>query len=572
MAPVTADPTPPPSFPSRGRSLRRGLILGIVHAGLLLAAFAPGGHLWPAALLAVAPALAVGRSRPFWVGLGFALGTLPFWGIRHAWVASISELGVIPLVAYLALTSGLAAGLIAWCLPRLPRAAGPGAAALVWAGVELFRNEIMWDGYPWFSVGHPLIDFPALAAAGAAIGAAGVSFLVALFGAGLGGCGVGLRAGGGIALGVAAAGFGVGAVLPEVGSGPVVRVGVVQTNVPQSVRGEWTLEDRARDMRRFVDLTMSAREQGLDLLVWPETMYPGYFLDNDAMRALDRDRAVEPRIVENIELFRSSLMAAQRHAGAPMLVGNSRYTGVRMSRTPAGDVSVDHDRRYNSAMVVADGAVLDATYDKLHLTPFGEVMPMISAWPWLEERLMRLGVGASGMRFDLARGTLARPLPVPRAGGGDPIPIATPICFEATIPGVCRRLVFPVEGPRAVAMVQMTNDGWFGTSDTGREHHALTSRWRAVELATPLVRAANTGTSGAYDARGRALSAAFDSRPSPARSDGLVVFEVPVAGGGSTLFVRGGWMFGWACGVGAAVVLAFAGFRPAGGGMNKGST
>ena len=151
------------------------------------------------------------------------------------------------------------------------------------------------------------------------------------------------------------------------------------------------------------------------------------------------------------------------------------------------------------------------------------------------------------MAFVLSPGKEARVLTIPTAQGE--VPIATPICFEATLPAVCRRLVYQDGQRRASLMINMTNDGWFGGWTAGRRAHEMMARWRCVELATPMVRCANTGISGVIDARGRIVSPSFvamDGGPEE-RADqkaGGFVASVVLAEG-TTLFGRTGDAFGW---------------------------
>lgn len=97
--------------------------------------------------------------------------------------------------------------------------------------------------------------------------------------------------------------------------------------------------------------------------------------------------------------------------------------------------------------------------------------------------------------------------------------------------GVCRSLVYNGDERRADVLVNLTNDGWFGKSDLGRHAHALHARWRAAELGTPLVRAANTGVSVAYDSRGRRVDPLPGSDACGARESGVVVFEIALGNG-----------------------------------------
>ena len=106
--------------------------------------------------------------------------------------------------------------------------------------------------------------------------------------------------------------------------------------------------------------------------------------------------------------------------------------------------------------------------------------------------------------------------------------MATPICFEATAADVCRMLVFGNGRRRADLLVNVTNDGWFGDFDPGRWQHLQLARWRCVELATPMVRAANTGVSCVIDARGRVLRKRVDGSFGTVRVEGVMTADVPL--------------------------------------------
>ena len=130
-------------------------------------------------------------------------------------------------------------------------------------------------------------------------------------------------------------------------------------------------------------------------------------------------------------------------------------------------------------------------------------MPYISAWPWLEARL--LAIGAAGMAFDLDPGRWAGPLRLASSAsdGAEILGVATPICFEDTVPDICRRLVWSEGRRQASVILNVSNDGWFGSWAPARESHFEFSRFRAIENRTPMVRVVNTGDSGWIDSDGR---------------------------------------------------------------------
>jgi apolipoprotein N-acyltransferase len=542
----------------------RAFVLGLLHAGLFSLAFEPVGWWW-SVFLAPLPlfALAVrpGRS-PVAAGFWAMIGAAPFWAWTHAWIGGISMAGVYPLVVYLSLYTWLFV-LIGARAARWASSGGvPVGVSLpvAWVGLEFVRGHIGWNGYPWYLLGHPLIDAPWLSWPASIAGAWVVSLLVAIPAA----CAVhGLRASrarvwlGLVSLAILACWVLGGLILtnrPPPAEGPVLRVGVVQTNVPQDNRMDWSTRQRMVDWLAMRDLTVLAArsETRPDLIVWPEGLVPGWTLDPDS---LDHERSrgilwkLQPRTPEEELALKDypdavpatrvvdEMLALQRAIDIPMLVGSVAYDNLQILTGPEG-VEYDYDRMFNSAFVVQSGRVQDVWYDKVHLTPFGEVMPYISAWPWLEQQL--LAVGAQGMAFSLSPGGEGRSVPLNLADGRS-FELATPICFEATMPGVCRRLANrAARSGKPVVLVSITNDGWFGRSDRGRRMHELSARWRCVELGLPMVRCANTGVSGAIDARGLIIGSV------PARRAASAVFEVH-PGSPGTLYARTGDWLGWAC-------------------------
>ena len=192
--------------------------------------------------------------------------------------------------------------------------------------------------------------------------------------------------------------------------------------------------------------------------------------------------------------------------------------------------------------------VREGRYDKIVLTPFGEIMPWLSSVPALQQFLLNLG--AAGMSFDLASGQTATVFEFSTADG-QRVRAVTPICFEATVPWLNRRLVYGSGGPRrADLMVSPSNDGWFGRFAGGREFHLLFARWRCVELGVPMVRAVNTGVTCAIDPAGRVVRAF-----GPNDTDGVLVVDVPVPDPSrETFYARHGDVAAWSS-VGLSGVL-----------------
>ncbi len=514
------------------RSIAAGFAGGLAFGVMTWAAFATailwfGAFLAPAGLVLIGERAARDGCRPWALAFGAALGSLPMWLVEHIWVASMTKAGLVPLAVYLSLYSGL----FVWAHGRLRRAFRQVPCVLValgvWGALEYLRGTIAFDGYPWLLAGHPLIEMPALSAGARVVGAYGVSMLCVGISASL--CllmGRRIRSAlvSGGALSVIWAGL---ALVPAGGEQGAIRVALCQTNLPQSIRGAWDYDDRVEAMRTLIALSMEARDRIGDatpaVVVWPETMYPGFFLDD---ASLDAVRGSEGDGIEGFRRFvldhAQAVRELSRALGVPMIVGFSRFEDLVL-RVEDGRIVWDGSLRYNSAAVVRDGVITDI-YDKLLLTPFGEIMPYISNWEWLERLLADLG--GNGMPFDLSSGTRDAVLRI-----DDTIACATPICFEATVPRIVRRLVFDGGMRRAQIIVNLTNDGWFAQSNAGRRLHLLGARWRCVELATPMARAANTGITCVIDRHGRVVEAL------PTHSEGVLVHDVPLASG-TTVYAR----------------------------------
>jgi apolipoprotein N-acyltransferase len=465
----------------------------------------PLAFVWPALL-----AFAV-RSAPRPISLVLAVGA-PFYLAFLAqqwWMRHITELGMPVLVLYLAGWTVILA-LVIRRMAALPMALVLPAALVA---VEYLRGSLLCSGYAWFFAAHPLVEWTAVAQ----IAALGGGWLVTAL--------VGLVAGAAVDLVVrrdraqamspatavialiAAVAYGharIDAHDAAVRATPRPRLLVVQTNLPMSNKLAWTPEQQVEDFITFakqtIDGAAAARDAGgpIDLALWPETTVPGLGLEPESIRML----------VENGyypgDRYEEALRDLAMRIDAPLLVGSPAYLGLRVE---GNRFAWDH--QFNSAYLVGSEGVLGRT-DKIYLTPFGEIMPIISNWAWLESQLLALG--ADGMTFDLEEAKAASAFGVESDSAGA-CSIAVPICFEITQPWAARRIVFPGGARAAGVVANLSNDGWFAGSTAGRRQHLQVSQLRAIELGTPVIRCVNTGLSASIDAVGRVEAVLPPGRP-----------------------------------------------------------
>lgn len=545
-------------------------VCGGAYALLTILSFPPVG-LWWLSLVALAPlglagSLACGRARLSC--LLVLLGVLPLWIWTHRWLIDVTLPGYPLLCVYLSAYPAVFVGLC--CLVRRWGVRDPGWLwvwmPVLWTGMEYLRGEVAFTGYPWYQAQHPLVAFGLLSSAGSIVGAYGVLLLLAGITFGL--IGVARSRGRARVLpaGVAVVSFGIWTTLSTIGmarspSEPVDRTALIvalQTNVPQDNRMGWAPEQRLRDFRDFVGLSRDAHtaHPHADLIVWPETMFPGEALNRTAVEALRKQDPfpvidASGRRLGLTELFVDRLLALQTELGTPMLVGAKAVEGDPFRYTDDGRIEYSDAPRYNSVFVIQDGTVAQNRYDKVSLTPFGEIMPYVWRVPWLENAM--LAIGAGGMRFDLSGGVDLDPLTVAAPREQDhPLRVATPICFEVTKSWVCRAMVYNDGSRRADVLVNVSNDGWFGNTSVGRHAHLLCARWRCVELGVPAVRSVNTGVSAIIDARGQVLDSTGINAP------GYVAEHVAITRPDrGTIFGRVGDIAGWASLTSAALLVGW---------------
>lgn len=399
--------------------------------------------------------------------VGWCFGVAQF-GLGISWIAEsffvdADRFGAlaIPAVASLSAFLSVFPGIAAAVFVRISiqhTVTGVGAALLFatcWTGSEWLRGHI-FTGFPWNLTGYAFVDYAPLRQPAAWIGSYGLSFL-AVFAAAL--LGVALAARDlvrwsalavFVVLSTSTYGFGILRMASPSPEAPGTELRIVQGNIPQQEK--WAAGSRDRTLTRYLGL--SARPGSFDVLLWPETAFPGY---------LDEDDEARIRITEQLP------------NGAFLITGVPDRVAFEGGTSYFNTVHA-YDQFGNSL----------AGYAKHRLVPFGEYVPF---GEWLPIYRMTQSLG------DFTRGPGPRTIALP----GIPL-VAIAICYEIIFPGdVVDRLFRPDW------IFNATNDAWFGTS-IGPEQHLASARLRAVEEALPVIRAANTGISAVIDAKGEIVS------------------------------------------------------------------
>lgn len=531
------------------------LTLAVSHA-LCVWLMYPSANLWPLAFIAPLPlAWMACRARSLRWALFVTLATqVPLWLWMNGWMAAVSmmgwPLGAVCMSLYGALFVALIRRVACHArLGRLPRAI---SLPIVWVGLEVLRGEVAFHGYPWFLLGHPLVEWPVLAQSSGLLGAYFTSFLAASVSGALlewasPGRGRTTKAGCIVAAALLLLnlGYGMWSVARPVGEmARQLDVLVVQTNLPQDNKIGWPYERQEEDVDQFILEThrgyraATSAGQTVDVIVWPETMLPGFGLEPETIEYLVANRYRPGNV------FSGKIIYLASELGVPMIVGSGSYFGLR-----AVGSRWEWDQHFNSAYLVS-GDPPFARYDKMFLVPFGEVIPYVSQWPALEHLVLK--VAAAGMKFDVDAGE--EPVVLSIDAGQDRWRIATPICFEDAMSRICRRLVYEGGEKRADVLINLSNDGWFAAHEAGRQQHVQIARFRAIENGVPLVRAANTGCSVAIDSRGFVVERIGEGRYGTGQRPGSLHASVR-SDARRTLFGRVGNLWGWTCLAGLVLLL-----------------
>ena len=355
-------------------------------------------------------------------------------------------------------------------------------APIIWVALEYLRTYLL-SGFPWVLLGYSVYKRPMLTQFADITGVYGQSFLIVLvnavfysmyeyFKGNMGRKRIREASFAYAIIGLVVF-YGVTTLKDGIKEpAKTVKVALTQGNIDQDIK--WNTSYRRKTMELYTDLSFSAIKKINDgsakgappiptLVVWPETAAPFY--------------------MQSEKNYRDELLGIAKDANTHILTG-----GLAFEITPEQDEDDDDYLLYNSAYLISPEKGILGRYDKNHLVPFGEYVPLSKILFFVNK--LTQGIG------DFDSGSDETVLTMNDSGIG----LGTLICYEAIFPNLARN--FAKNG--ANILVNITNDAWFGRTSAPYQHLSMTA-FRAVENKRYVIRAANTGISGIIDPFGRVV-------------------------------------------------------------------
>ncbi|MBC8198572.1 MAG: apolipoprotein N-acyltransferase [Desulfobacterales bacterium] len=271
-------------------------------------------------------------------------------------------------------------------------------------------------------------------------------------------------------------------------SSPSINVAVVQGNIDQAIK--WNPEFQRSTVKKYIKLSLLSKADNPDIVVWPETATPFYFLYNIGLSNM--------------------VKKGINDTGTTFLFGSPSFI--------SGKGVVEY---YNTAYLVSRDGKVYGKYDKVHLVPFGEYIPFNKWLPFVGKMVEGVGDFKSGIRGKTIQ-------------WGD-YSLGLQICYEIIFPDLSRAMV----KNNATLLVNITNDAWFGTTSAPYQHFSM-AIFRAVENRRALVRSANTGISGFIDPVGRII------KKTDLFKEAVITRSVPLMGM-TSFYTRFGDLFAIVC-------------------------
>lgn len=462
-------------------------------SGLFLVLSFPKIDLYLFAWIALIPLLVFlydkDKKTAFKAGLLF--GIVYFFGTTYWIYHALNKFGSIPLAPsilivlllslYLSLYTALFSVLYSSYI-RKSKLPVMFVAPVFWTVLEFLRSYA-FTGFPWSSLGYSQYKFLSFIQAADVIGVYGISFLIVAFNGAV--ADLLLRkqrkterplyslvptvSGFLILTIVLITTFSYGLYrLYQERDGSVIKAAIVQGNIEQDKK--WEPFYQREVIGTYKELSTAASAFKPDIIVWPETSVPFYFGKDRELTELLTDFQ---KGLDSYLLFGSVLFKEQKTENRRQKTDKKRSHKPEIGYT-------------NSAVLLDNNGNISYIYDKIHLVPFGEYVPLRTLLFFVEK--LAFGIGDY--------------MP-----GEDYIKAATPfgsfgalICYEIIFPGLVRKF-FIRDGD---FIITITNDAWFGKTHGPYQHFSM-AVFRAIENRKPVIRAANTGISGFIDSNGRIL-------------------------------------------------------------------
>ncbi|MCM8797291.1 MAG: apolipoprotein N-acyltransferase [Candidatus Omnitrophica bacterium] len=463
----------------------------------------PDFNIWFLAWVAFVPLFLVtsNKSQRETFFLFFITGII-FWAGIIYWLAHVTLAGMILLILYLALYFALF-GLIIRPYRKNSTNFSLIFIPAVWVLCEYLRSWL-FTGFPWALLGYSqYLNLPVIQIADIT-GSWGVSFLVMLINVGVTEAIRSLKQDSleklktiilltaSIIILVLSYGYFCLSGQPAQETNSPIHISVIQGNIPQSLK--WEERYAESILAQYAGLTRKAAQNGLDLVVWPEAAVPG---------VLGEDNWVYEKV-----------FSLAREIKTPLL---------------SGAVVKDKGYYFGSALLINDSGRIVGRYDKLHLVPFGEYIPLKRFLPFLEV-IVPIG--------DIQRGKEYTVFKLLTASRRFLITFSVLDCFEDLFPALAREFT-----KRGVDfLINITNDAWYKKSPAAFQHFQA-SVFRAVENRRYVVRSANTGVSGFIAPTGKVVSFVQDEAGNRIFIEGYREDKLYIAGRRLTFYTRYGDAF-----------------------------
>jgi len=465
-----------------------------VLSGILLVLSFPKIGLFPIAWFALLPLLLFlyGKDKKTAFKAGLFFGIVYFFGTTYWIYHSIYYYSSVPflpsiflvflLCLYLSLYPALFSSLFALFIKKTDLPAML-LAPVFWTALEFVRSYAL-TGFPWSSIGYSQHKFLPFIQIADITGIYGISFLILAVNGAIADIlllkrrkadkplyssipiTIGLFVLTIVLSGVFSYGF---YKLNQEREGSYINAAIIQGNIEQDKKWEPSYQNEV--INTYKELSVRAAGESPDIIVWPETAVPFVF-GSDAI------------LTENIVEFQKGL-------NSHLLFGSilvKEQDKEQMAKNKVNQKVLQREIGYTNSSVLLDkDGNISYRYDKIHLVPFGEYVPLKKLLFFIDKLVVGVGDYIPGDSYTKASTPFGN--------------FSTLICYEVIFPGLVRK--FYAKGGDFI--ITITNDAWFGMTHGPYQHFSM-AVFRAIENRKPVIRAANTGISGFIDSNGRIIS------------------------------------------------------------------